>query len=76
MDLGKLIDTAKQLFEGGASLDGLKEAASNLGGDQLGGLEETVTGLQDVAGGEGSLADKAHAAVETVTGARGGVPAT
>jgi hypothetical protein len=72
MELGRLIDAAKQLLEGGANLDSLKEAASNVGGERLGGLEETVTGLQDVAGGEGSLADTAAAAVERVTGARGG----
>jgi hypothetical protein len=39
-------------------------------------LEETVTGLQDVAGGEGNLVEKAQAAVETVTDARGGAAGT
>ena len=50
----------------------MKEAAGSLGGDQLSGLEDTATVQRDVAGGEASLAEKAHGAVETVTDARRG----
>ena len=50
MDLGRLIDAAKNVFEGNG-LDGIKEQ---------------VTELTDIAQGEGGIAEKAQAAVEAV----------
>jgi hypothetical protein len=50
MDLGRLIDAAKQLFEGGG-VDGLKDAAVD---------------IKDAAEGEGSIVDKVQAGAEAV----------
>ena len=50
MDLGRLIDAAKQLFEGGG-VDGITDAA---------------TELKDVAEGEGSVAEKLQAGAEVI----------
>ena len=50
MDLGRLIDAAKQLFEGNG-IDGLKDQAAE---------------LTDIAQGEGGIADKAQAAAEAI----------
>ncbi len=51
MDLSKLTDQAKKLFEERGGMDALKEDA---------------TELKDIATGEGSVADKARAAAEAV----------
>ncbi len=50
MDLGRLIDAAKQLFEGGG-VDGLKDAAVD---------------IKDIAEGEGSVAEKLQAGAEAI----------
>lgn len=51
MDLSKLTDKAKQLLEERGGMDSLKEDAME---------------LKDIATGEGSIADKAKAALEAV----------
>jgi hypothetical protein len=51
MDLSKLTEQAKKVFEERGGMDALKEDA---------------TELKDIAGGEGSVADKAKAAAEAV----------
>lgn len=59
MDLNKLTDKAKQIIEERGGVDALKDDA---------------TELKDIATGEGSLTDKAKAALAAVKdpGARGG----
>lgn len=61
MDLSKLTDEAKKLIDDRGGMDALKEDAME---------------LKDIATGEGSLTDKAKAAVEAVTdpGAKGDAP--
>lgn len=51
MDMGKLTDEAKKLIDERGGVDALKEDAME---------------LKDIATGEGSLTDKAKAAVEAV----------
>jgi hypothetical protein len=57
MDLGRLIDAAKGLLEGNG-LEGLKDQATEFT-DQAGEFT-------DIAQGEGGIADKAEAAVESI----------
>ena len=51
MDLGKLVDEAKELVEERGGVDALKEDAEE---------------LKDIATGDGSVVDKAKAAAEAV----------
>ena len=62
MDIGKLTDQAKKLIDDRGGVDSLKEDAME---------------LKDIATGEGSLTDKAKAAVEAIKepGAEGDAPA-
>jgi hypothetical protein len=59
VDIGKITDKAKQIFEKRGGGDALKEDAEE---------------LQDIAQGEGSVTDKAKAAAEAIKdpGAAGG----
>ena len=58
MDLGRLIDAAKQLLEGGG----------------IDGLTDKVTELKDVAEGEGGILDKVQAGAETIQEQGGSPP--
>jgi len=62
VDIGKLTDQAKKLIDDRGGMDSLKEDAME---------------LKDIATGEGSLTDKAKAAVDAIKdpGAEGDAPA-
>jgi hypothetical protein len=75
MDLGRLIDAARGLLEGKTDVGSLAESA-NLegltGGAGLEDLSAKAAELQDVAGAEGGLGEKAQAALDALRG--GDVP--
>ncbi len=68
MGIGDIVNKAKDLVnEHKDDLDGLKDKAKGMMGDRdMDSVKEDLAELKDVATGDGSIADKAKAAVEAV----------